>query len=216
MKLNRFFLFLFGILLTYFSAGCIESDETRSFYVSPDGKVDILIYQDKVHSSDKEKGPKELEDWFKNFKAHKSSELKELKETGARHLKSILLREKPPYAAIISASYDSVEAFGRFLDLNKPEGGGTLTFEQEGKTRRIVFRTEENIKRITKKISAQDPSLYYPIWKFITLNGKISRADGFIISEDRRSCLLNLPGLERMKMKKTPQGYEFSIVWNVE
>ena len=204
-----------GIFLIALTSGCIETDETRSFYIAPDGKVDVVIYLDNVHSSDSDKGPQELQDWFRKIKAHQNDEVKKLKETGAKGIQVALVRKTPPYAAVISATYNSVEEFGRLFDLNREGGEGTITFEKDGATRRLVFRAKDSGKKVPqKKIDADDGRNFFPLWKFIPVGGRITKADGFILSEDKRSCLLNLPKLDRMK--KTGEGYLFSIAWSVE
>ncbi len=200
-------------LVSLFS-GCIETDETRSFYIAPDGKVDVVIYQDNVHASDSDKGPQELQDWFRKIKSKQSDEAKKLKETGAKDVQVVLVRKTPPYAAVISATYNSVEEFGRLFDLNREGGEGTVTLEKEGPTRRLVFQAKDSGKQVPqKKVTADDPGNYDRLWKFIPVEGRITQADGFILSKDKKSCLLNLPKLDGMK--KTREGYPFSIRWNV-
>ena len=108
---------------------------------------------------------------------------------------------------------DKVKAI-KFKDY-EVEGEASLTFEKQGTTRRLVFQAKDTGKQVPpKKGNADDPSNYTPIWKFIPVGGRITQADGFIVSEDKRSCLLNLPKLDRMK--KTPDGYLFSINWTVD
>ncbi len=211
----RFLLHLAGILLLAFISGCIESDETRSFYIAPDGRVEVVIHWDNVRSSETEKGPQELEEWFRKVKSGQLEEIKKLKETGAKKVQVTLVRKTVPYAAVVTATYDSVEAFGRLFDLNREGGEGTITLEKEGAARRLVFRAAaDKTPPKPKKIRPDDPKNYYPVWKFIPVDGRITQADGFLLSEDKRSCLLNLPRLERMK--RTPEGYFFFIAWNVE
>lgn len=215
MKTKRLFLLFSGILLCAFVSGCIETDEVRSFYITPDGKVDVVIYQDNVHATDDEKGPQDLQDWYKKIKTHQGDEVKKLKETGAKDIEVTLIRKIPPYAAVISATYDSVKDFGGLFDLNREGGDGTITFEKNGTGRRLVFKAKDAGKQVPqKKGNADDPSNYAPLWRFIPVGGRITQADGFIVRDDKKSCILNLPKLDRMK--KTKEGYLFSIDWNVE
>jgi hypothetical protein len=214
MKLIRSVLLLV-IPLLVLVVGCVESDETRSFYIEPDGKVDVVIYLDNVHATDAEDGPKDLQKWFEKIKSRGGDEVDKLKETGAKRIEVTLIRKTPPYAAVVRATYDSVEAFGRLFDLNREGGEGTITLERDGATRRLVFQAKDDGKMVPKKkINADDPSNYYPIWKFIPVGGRITKADGFIVSKDRKSCLLNLPKLDRMG--KTREGYRFFIAWDAE
>jgi len=215
MKKNLFrFLSLAGLLLLPI-VGCIESDETRSFYISPEGQVDVIIYQDNVHATDAEDGPKDLEKWFREIKSREGGDVSKLKETGAKDIKVTVLREVVPYAAVIRAHYDSVEAFGRLFDLNREGKDGTLTLEKQGSSRRLIFQAKDTGKQAPiKKGNADDPANYAPLWKFIPVGGRIDKADGFILSKDKKSCILNLPKLDRMK--KMPEGYRFAIEWTTD
>ncbi|HEX5036184.1 MAG TPA: hypothetical protein VFX30_03400 [bacterium] len=210
----RLLSYVAALLLTALASGCIETGESRSFYITPDGQVDVVIYQDNVHVADADK-PQDLQDWFKKLKSRQSDEVKKFKETGAKDIRVTIIRKTPPYAAVTGATYATVKDFGRLFDLNREGAEGTLTFEQQGATRRLVFQAKDTGKQSPpKKANADDPSNYAPIWKFIPVGGHITQADGFIVSEDKRSCLLNLPKLDRMK--KTPEGYLFSIAWTVD
>src|SRR6185436_18958423 len=112
----RLFSYFATLLLTALASGCIETGETRSFYIAPDGRVDVVIYQDNVHASDADK-PQDLPEWFQKLKSRQSDEVKKLKETGAKDIQVTILRKTPPYAAVTTATYASVQEFGRLFDL---------------------------------------------------------------------------------------------------
>lgn len=182
-----------------FVPACVVSNDTTTLYFAPEGKVEMVVLKNNVHS-DKAAGEKQKEEqqWLKDFKSQNLDELKKLTQTGAREVKAVLLREAVPYAATLTATYDTVQAFGRYFDFNTPASSNTMEWTQHEKRRKLTLRFVDNSKKKSKNERAEPCLDSCPVFRFILEKGKVINSRGFVVNKDRTSCLLDFDSIQRL------------------
>jgi hypothetical protein len=195
-------------------AGCIRGDETKTFYLSDDGKVDVVYTGDNLHSGEKtEEGRKKEEaEWLRDFRVGKVSEIRELKEGKARNLKSYLLRDHAPFSAVVRASLDSIDQFGRIFDFNKPDSKNILKLVRDGKQRKLVFHIgDHGSKPESPKKETESTDDSFLTWKIVPVGGRITAATACVINADHSACVLDMKEVTRLD--RTGADYEITVSW---
>jgi hypothetical protein len=169
-------------------AGCIEKDDSMTFYLQPDGKVDLLLVSDQIRSSKTGlEGTKEEAEWLSDFTRGADDTEKRLRRADAKRVKAVLLKDERPFAAAISGSFASMDDLARFLELNEKGNPNTLAFYRKGSRRELRFHIEGS----TQTAQGESKNLY-PVFKFVPVQGRIEEAEGFKVAPDSASCTLDI------------------------
>ena len=205
------------LLIVATLTGCIESDDSYSFYLYPDGKVDMIMFKDNVRSSSSDKdGVKAEKDWLSDFKAGKLWELDNLKKTKAKNIQAVLLRKTAPYSVVVRGSYPSVAAFGTFFDIGSKDSSATINFYAKGTKRDLLIhvsgKTSDKASKVdaSKEVSQNDLPL--PVWKFIPVGGRITNDLLCTPSKDKSLCVIDIAGVNLADKLGKP--YDLSIEWD--
>lgn len=165
--------------LVWLSA-CLEMDETVSLYLLPSGKIELIAYLDNIHSGETTE-PARKKDHAEFLRDWKSGAfgVKALKAGGVKAVKQDLLRDSPPFAAVLRGTHDKLETFWELFDFNTREGGKRATVKTEKGTTTLSFhRPEPDSRDFPKRLN------------LILTQGEFTEAKGFTVSADRKTCTL--------------------------
>lgn len=198
---------LAALLLVLFPA-CIECDETVTVYLNPEGALDFVAYLDDLRSDDKEDAArkKEEKELLADLKAGRFLR-PALQKSGAKQVKTRLLRDTVPYAAVITGRYPDPVAFLRLFEYNEKEGGRTAQLTRDGAKRKLVLRFPMPAEAPAPR-SRND----FPLrLKLVLLKGRFLAADGFRLESDGRTASPDEAALRERYAAAKP--FELSLSW---
>jgi hypothetical protein len=215
-KRNRVFLFLCGVLpLT----GCIRQEQTWSFVLRRDGRVDLTIHQDQVRSSEKtpEARHKEERDWFRQLRRSATSEQEGLKRAQAGGIRRTIHRDQAPFSVTTQARLPSVESIGRLIDLKAPEGEVFVETPSPHRTRLVLKLTPPRTLPSPAPATAGTPEEFdTPRWFFAPEKGRIVESEFCLIAPDRGSCRLDILALDLAQKRSSSGSVQASVTWEQE
>jgi hypothetical protein len=206
---SRFKLPLAGVLACLL-AGCVQTDDTRSFYLHEDGKVDAVIFLDNVHSA--RAGPdgrKEEKEWLGKFKKGEIDEVKQLKESHAKTVVARLLREQAPFSAIVTAHFDSIHDLGHFLSGDKATRVG---LEKSDKFRTLSVHIAPEHPRASPSPSGPSDEIR-TVWRFVPVDGVVRSGKACVVAKDGGSCVIDFA--ELMKQDAAGGPIDFGVSWEL-
>lgn len=191
------------------------SEEVTSVYINDNGSIEMVRFLDNVRSDkDGPEGTREQEEWLAQFRNGEINEIKSLKEAGATQIKTVILRDRVPFSAVISASFRSVNQFGKAFGLNSKESKNRALFKKRGKRRSLIFKIYPGKSNNDNKEESEDEiKQIYPIFKFIPQSGTITKSRGFTIDSNDQSATLNFSEINKLDQKGKP--YKVFIEWSI-
>jgi hypothetical protein len=205
--------------LSLLLSGCILQNDNRTFYLHEDGKVDMVMLLDDIHSSEAgNKGKAEEAGWLSDFKRGATPELERLKEAGATGVKSEVVRDRAPFSAVVSAQFDSVRDLGAFLEISSADAKSGIELTKNGVARTFsihIVKEKPASGKTEPESSEETDADRRIIWRFVPLDGKVASAKACLVSEDKSSCLMDLPAIWR-EQKRGTGAIEVSLSWTVE
>ena len=218
---SRIFARSLAACLIVSSTACIRQDQTWSFILRTDGKVDLTIHQDQVRSSEKtaEARYKEERDWLRQLRRSATPEQEGLKRAQATALRRTIHRDHAPFSVTTQARLPSAEAIGKLIDLNSPEGE-VLLESLSPKRKRLVFKLN-GPKAVSRdqfgpSASPTPEDIDTPHWLFAPEKGHIVASEFCPIASDRGSCRLDIVGLDQAQKKAAQGAAQASITWEQE
>ncbi len=213
-----------ALLLLLSAQACISSDETRTFYLQEDGKIEMVLTHDNVRSSSEKANEKKTEEekWLREFRTGKLDEIKRLKTAKATEVSHTLLRKNLPYAGVIHGTFKSIDQLAVYLNFSDPKSGVTLELKKSENTRTLIFHVKEKQDK-DKKSTPENSSLsktpreknLYPIWKFVPEKGTITASSGCKISKSRDSCTLDLELIDQLEAQSKDGEYSIMMTWQL-
>ena len=199
--------------------GCLEKDEAITLYIEEDGSIEMVVYRDQLRSteSDPAKRKKSHDEWLAEARNADSSELRHLKESGAKDIRHEILRDRPPFVEVLAARFPTPEAYARHAGLRGGEDDAKLSFTRTGRTRAFVIEVPAQKKSKEDQAAAKKgddkPSEQYPTYKIVPVGGTITKARLFKPSKNKDSALLDFSEVDRLDKKGKP--YELRLEWTL-
>jgi len=205
-------------------AGCIVCDELTTITIRPDGSADWIRFQSNIRSTEKgEKGAQELRTFVAEFDAHTDSESVRVSEAGGELVESRWVRRSEPYATLVTARFPKASALENFFTI-KDEKGRVLAqphFTQAGNKRKLSITIP--VPRDETPKSKSPPS--WTEWRerqangisetrLVVAGGYIIATQGFVVSSDKRSCLLDSAQVEKL-LSSQPEHAELFVEWEL-
>lgn len=183
--------------------GCIVSDQLTTLTINPDGSGDVILFVSNIRSTQEgEKGTAEISDYHAAFDARTQDDLRHLSESGARIERASWLREQPPLAHIVHATFPDAASLEKFATVKDGEGNEMVKtrFSVSNTSRRLSFKVTIKPDQIPPDPNSANDLKKQKLVRASGIsetrlafrNGKITDATGFLISEDKQSALLDL------------------------
>jgi hypothetical protein len=204
---------MISILAIYFSA-CVTGDEITSYVVEPDGAIAFSIYRLNLTSDQTdEEGRKDLAEYIRELE-NKSGELfTNLTEANAKQVDVAVLRPASPASVLITGIIPSLDDFSAYI--SEADGSVICTPISKGETQGLLF---ELTRGSTKEEAASEPgdtsadSLEET--RFALAEGSFTKAEGFLLSNDKRSALLDKESLAKQWSSPAPS-IKLSLEWQI-
>lgn len=205
-------------------AGCIVSDELTTITIQPDGSADWIRFQSNIRSTEKgEKRTQELKKFVDEFDAQADSECVRIKDAGGEVLEARWVRRAEPFATLASARFPSAAALEKFCTI-KGEKGAILAqarFAQCDNRRRLslqipMSRGEQSTDKSppTFKTLREQQANYLSETRVVVAGGRIIASQGFVVADDKRSCLLDSAEIDAL-LRSDKDHIELFLEWEL-
>jgi hypothetical protein len=200
------------------TSGCIRQEQSWSFVLRSDGKVDLTLHQAQVRSSEKsvEERYKEERKWLRDLRRASTPEQEGLKRALATGIRRTIHRDHAPFSVTTQARLPSVEAIAKLVDLKAPEGEIVLETLIPKKKRLILRLTGP--KAISRESFGPNASptpedFDTPHWTFAPEKGRIVESELCTLTPDRGACRLDILGLDQAQKRAQGGSAQASVTW---
>lgn len=203
-------------------SGCILRDELTTVTIRPDGTADWIRFISNVRSSESI-GARELLKFIDEFESHSGSNFVRIGEAGGEVLESRWIEPEEPYSTLVKARFPTVGALVRFWKSTSERDDvfAQAHFTQESSRQRLSFTIS---RACDKCIDAKvQPTLCefrehqangISETRIIVTGGHFVASEGFVVSSDRRSCLLECSRVDEL-VHRTAGGVELFLEWEL-
>jgi len=203
-------------LLALLFSACVTGDEITSFVIDQNGSISVAIYRVNLTSNEKgEKAKEELAGYLKNLREKRDNIFTKFRKANATDVKVAVLRKTSPASALITCRIPALDDFAAYA--SEADTDGTLVCKaiSNERTRSLVFEiTQKPNQEKPRTESTQSRADSFEETRFALAEGEFTSARGFIISEDKRSALLDMDGLTKMQNSGTST-ITLSLEWQI-
>lgn len=184
------------------------SEDTLTFYVHEDGKIDLLAFHNNIRAEIADtKGQRQEKEWLASFRAGKWEAETRLKESSAQAVQSWLMRDAPPYAAAVKGSFASPAGLAKYFDLEP----GSFSLEKSGKRRtfRMSLRPGPGGPAPASEKETRPTRHGLPRFLFVPARGKVVSAEGLQVSPRGHSAELDVASVVERLERNEPVKVSF-------
>jgi hypothetical protein len=191
-------------ILTVLFSACIVGDEITNYVIDRDGSISFAIYRANLTSDQiGKKGEEELANYLRNQKEKRDSVFTQLVKANATNVKISVLRKASPASVLITGRIPSLNDFAAYINAEELNGNLDCKAISSERTRRLVFDLTPQQQEKDQTDSVQSRADAYSEIRVSLAEGIFTSAQGFTISKDKRSALLDMEGLTKMMNSKT-------------
>ena len=199
--------------LAIFLSACVTGDEITSYVIDHDGTIAFSIYRLNLTSGQQgEKAKTELSQYIRDLKKNPS---KRFAKANARDLKVTILRRISPASVLITGRFPSLNDFA--ANLTEEDGESRLVCTPIGKERTrgfLIEYTQKPQKENTPAAATKPRADSFEETRIALAEGTFTMAQGFILSQDKRSALLDVDTLSKMANSRVSP-IMLSLEWQI-
>lgn len=215
----------FGIITMFVVAGCILNDELTTMVIRPDGTADWYCFRSNIHSSEKgEKRTEELLKVIKDFEAHEGADFDRITEAGGEVLDARWIQREEPYATILTARFPTAATVERFWTIKGETGDvlirSKLTMDHSYRRLSLTIPGSTNRESEEKEVPSfrefrQHQANGISETRIVVADGEIISAEGFVVADDKRSCLLDPQRIDEL-LRRSNRDVELFVEWEIK
>jgi hypothetical protein len=204
-----------GILALSISA-CVTGDEITSYVIEPDGAIAFSIYRLNLTSDQTgEKAKEELANYIRDLEKQSSDLFTKFRKANAKEINVTILRKASPASVLITGRFPSLSDFAAYISEEDEDSSLVCTPISGERTRGLLI---ESIPKPSKESgqheSAKPRADSFDETRFALAEGNFTKAQGFILSDDKRSALLDVDALLKMSDSQMPS-ITLSLEWQL-
>jgi hypothetical protein len=204
-------------MVTLLLSGCVTGDEITYYIVDPDGTVAFSIYRLNLTSDEKgENAKKDLTNYVRGLEENRDSLLLKLAKANAGEVSVKILRRTSPASVLITGRIPSLNDFAAYASETGKQDSIICTSVSRERTRGIRC---ELIRKPSKEEARSEPAKSladsFSQMRIALAEGGFTKAQGFIISNDRRSALLDMDLLSKLWENLDVRSIILSLEWQV-
>ncbi len=203
------------ILALFFSA-CVTGDEVTSYVIEPDGSIFFSIYRLNLTSNETgDKATKELANYIQQLEVKSASLFTRLANANAKEVKVVTLRKASPASILITGRFPSINDSAAYASEEDKDSKTLCTAISRERTRGIFCE----LTRKKSQEEAQPETLgpradSFQEERVSLVEGIFTKAQGYILSHDKRSALLDLETLIKMWNSQS-SSIPISLEWEI-
>lgn len=205
-------------------AGCILNDELTTMVIRPDGSADWFCFRSNIRSSEKaQKGAQELLKVIEDFEARRGGDFDRIAQAGGEILDARWVRQEEPYSTVVTARFPTAAAVERFWTFKNDDGKVLVEgrFSIDHNRRRLSMTlpgttdqaSKENNPPSLQEIRQQQANGIAET-RIVVADGEIVAAEGFVVANDKHSCLLDLQRIDEL-LRHASGKVELFIEWEI-
>lgn len=206
-------------------AGCIVSDELTTLTIRPDGSADWIRFQSNIRSTESgAKGAQELKTFVEEFDARSNSDFARIAEAGGEVIEARWVRREEPFANVVKVRFPTATTLEKFFTVKNDKGEvvAPVRFTQDGNRRRISVvipiprdQPQETKAPLTPRELREQQANGFSETRVAVTGGRIVASQGFVVANDKRSCLLDSAQIEEL-LRRRPEQVELFIEWELD
>jgi len=190
------------ICILAFLSACITGDEITSYVIDPDGSIAFSIYRLNLTSTETGEDAKEdLAVYIRDLEKGSGNLFTKLTEANAKEVKVTILRRTAPASVLIMGRIPSLNDFAVYLSEKDEESSLVCTPISKESVRGFLI---EFTRKPSKEKEKGEPGPAAPRAdafsevRFSLAEGTFTKAQGFFISRDKRSALIDMDTFSKM------------------
>ena len=208
-------------ILAFLFSACVTGDEITSYVIDPDGSISFSIYRLNLTSDQAgEKAKEELANYIQQLEEKSNDFFTKLAKANAKEVKATILRKASPASVLITGRFPSINDIAAYASEEDKESKTVCTAISGERTRGILCElTRKPSKEKAQPEKAQPETLRTRADSFDEMRvslaeGIFTKAQGYILSHDKRSALLDVETLVKMWNSQSPS-IPTSLEWQI-
>jgi hypothetical protein len=200
-------------ILAFLLSACVTGDEITSYVIDPDGSIAFSIYRLNLTSDQTgEKAKSEIAQYIRDLEEDPSGPFA---KANAKEVTVTVLRRASPASVLITGRFPSLSDFAAYISEEDEDSSLVCTPISGERTRGLLI---ESIPKPSKESgqhkSAKPRADPFNETRFALAEGNFTKAQGFILSDDKRSALLDVDALLKMSDSQMPS-ITLSLEWQL-
>ena len=197
------------------ASACIQSDNTVTLFLDPNGPVTWSILERNIRSDSRNRDERLTEQSQFNVaaRAHQHPAMTGLMRLAASDIKDTILQDKPPYSVMTEGRFRNLEELGRRLFVTYGIQG-TSVVNRDGEKWIWTLTVEVAPSEFSEQDTAELQALVGQKIHVALREGEFVQADGFSINEDRRIAEISTDDLFGER-KSTDDPKIVKLVWRL-
>ena len=207
-------------ILAFLFSACVTGDEITSYVIDPDGSISFSIYRLNLTSDQAgEKAKEELANYIQQLEEKSNDFFTKLAKANAKEVKATILRKASPASVLITGRFPSINDIAAYASEEDKESKTVCTAISGERTRGILCElTRKPSKEKAQPEKAQPETLAradsFDEMRVSLAEGIFTKAQGCILSHDKRSALLDVETLVKMWNSQSPS-IPTSLEWQI-
>lgn len=203
-------------ILAFLLSACVTGDEITSYVIDPDGSVAFSIYRLNLTSDQTgEDGKKDLANYIRDLEEKRGSLFTNLVKANVKEVNVTVLRRAAPASVLITGRISSFDDFAAYFSEKDEESSVVCTPISRERTRGIQCEiTQKPSKEKTKAEPSTPRADSFEETRVALAEGSFTKAEGFLLSHDKRSALLDTDTLWKFLDSQIPS-FTFSLEWQI-
>jgi len=207
-------------ILAFLFSACVTGDEITSYVIDPDGSISFSIYRLNLTSDQAgEKAKEELANYIQQLEEKSDDFFTKLAKANAKEVKATILRKASPASVLITGRFPSINDIAAYASEEDKESKTVCTAISGERTRGILCElTRKPSKEKAQPEKAQPETLAradsFDEMRVSLAEGIFTKAQGYILSHDKRSALLDVETLVKMWNSQSPS-IPTSLEWQI-
>ncbi len=207
--------------LAILCSGCVTGDEITSCVIAPDGSMDISIYRLNLTSDQTgEKAKEELAGYIGDLEGKRGDLFTKFAKANVTELRVAVLRKTSPASVLITGRIPSLKDLAIYDSQEDEDSRVVCSAISRERLRGIqceLIRKPAKEKTASGKVQPVTVRPRADSFEEIRVSlaeGTFTRAQGYIISQDKRSALFDIDALIKKWNARLPS-ITYSLEWQV-
>jgi len=206
---------IIGIMAFSLNA-CVTGDEITNYIVESDGSIFFSIYRLNLTSDQTGEGAdRDLADYFQKLEEKQNGPFTELMKANAQEVEVAVLRKASPASVLITGRIPSLNDFAAYLSTEDKDNSIVCTATSCERTRHLLCELTGKPSSEKAQLEIDTPPAYPSGEIRLTLaEGIFTNAQGFLLSNNKRSAILDEDALWKMRNPQTTS-ITLSLEWQI-
>ena len=203
-------------IMAFFLSACVTGDEITSYVINPDESISFSIYRLNLTSDETgEKAKNELAVYIQDLEEKRGDLFTKLMKGNAQEVQVTILRKASPATVLVTGRIPSLNDFAAYLSTEDKDNSIVCTPTSSERARRLLCELTRKPSTEKAQLEIDTPPAYPSGEIRLTLaEGIFTNAQGFLLSNNKRSAILDEDALWKMRNPQTTS-ITLSLEWQI-